>query len=1038
MNAMRRTPRLVLLTILAVLAWHGYLAPPVRAQAARFGGIVLVESAPAPALAQETQPADADSLPGLDGGAGGADSAADDTADAGPAPPDGEPEIQAPTRPAADTRPVDLSTIHRLDDARALYDRGRYRQAERAYRKLLDANDLRLGAALGLAQTLEIQGRYGDALAALDAVGEAGAADAGWHVARARLLTTLGRYDDALAAARAALELQPRSAPAILAVGSVLEIVGRQGEAIETYRGIDRVLAGEAYRNDPDSLVALGHVMERLMILTGQRASDQAQNILGNYLQRSYLDVDRDYWPGRVAAGLFLLARHMPQSAAEELTKANEINPNIPDVAAGFAAIFLDDWEFEKAEKILAEGLEVNPNHADLHLLRAAMFLQWRKFDQAREPIEKVLEVNPNHLEALSLMVALLTRQEKPDEARPYVERIEAIHHGPYAPMHLAVGEWLSAGRQFEQAETHLRRAIEIAPELAGPWTELGLLYLQCGREDEALEALEKAHAIDNFRADVVNYINLVRDMREDFVTRETEHFIVKVHRTYDAVLLEQIALYMERIHEEICRDFEHEPADKTIIEVFPTHQGFSLRITGKGWIGTVGAATGRVIVLAAPNAERSPMFGQFNWATVLRHEYTHTVTLSATRNRIPHWFTEALAVFQQPDRRNFEAVQMLVRATRKGELFTVEEMDWGFIRPRRGGDRSLAYAQAEWTSEFIIERHGYGAILRMLEGFRDGLLQAEVFGTVLGTTEEQFNADFAAWASEQIGRWGFDPAPLPPLNQARRHAAERADDAEAQAAYARALYYEGRIDEAARAARKAVELDGREKTALGVLASLAMAQGRHDEAVRFAERLAEADPQSKLAPRVLAEVYLQRRQFAAALQQLEELKRRLPLDPWAYEQLAQLYRQLGRPDLALPNLLEINRHNLREPRWPREIAEIYRDLGQNDEALAFYGQVLEINPYDTKVYETIASLHLRARRYDEAIRYATYAAQAAPGVADSWAQLARVYFFAARTTQDRERLLEARRAAERALELDPRSPATQIRDAVAPLLEEP
>jgi hypothetical protein len=28
---------------------------------------------------------------------------------------------------------------------------------------------------------------------------------------------------------------------------------------------------------------------------------------------------------------------------------------------------------------------------------------------------------------------------------------------------------------------------------------------------------------------------------------------------------------------------------------------------------------------------------GPFNWATVLRHEYTHTITLAATDNRIPH-----------------------------------------------------------------------------------------------------------------------------------------------------------------------------------------------------------------------------------------------------------------------------------------------------------------------------------------------------------------------------------------------------------------
>ena len=51
---------------------------------------------------------------------------------------------------------------------------------------------------------------------------------------------------------------------------------------------------------------------------------------------------------------------------------------------------------------------------------------------------------------------------------------------------------------------------------------------------------------------------------------------------------------------------------------------------------------------------------GLYDWLRVVRHEYTHTITLSRTNNRIPHWFTEACAVSQEPGPRDFDTCKML------------------------------------------------------------------------------------------------------------------------------------------------------------------------------------------------------------------------------------------------------------------------------------------------------------------------------------------------------------------------------------------
>jgi hypothetical protein len=209
-----------------------------------------------------------------------------------------------------------------------------------------------------------------------------------------------------------------------------------------------------------------------------------------------------------------------------------------------------------------------------------------------------------------------------------------------------------------------------------------------------------------------------------------------------DPVIPEYFSEYLESIHSAVAGEYRAEPPHKTMIEVFPSHDAFSVRTTGSPWIGTVGASTGRVIALVSPRKGEMTM-GPFNWSQVLRHEYTHTVTLAATDNRIPHWMTEGLAVYQEHAPLRWEWVPMLYRAVTKEELFTLDNLTWGFVRPRKPTDRQLAYAESFWICSYIEGKYGHNAILKMLEMFKNGAAQSEVFPSVTGRSESEFTQDF-------------------------------------------------------------------------------------------------------------------------------------------------------------------------------------------------------------------------------------------------------------------------------------------------------
>ncbi len=955
--------------------------------------------------------------------------------------PTSRPSSRPTSRPSSTS--TSAPTTQRVDSpeqAHAQFMRGDYSWAADNYRRLLADANLRLQCAMGLAEAQAAQGQYTQSLETLKSISEIGEAEPTWRLDMADGLATLGQYEDALKHASVAVEKKPLWAPGLLAKGVLLETLGRKDEAVANYQTIQAVIDQPDHRRDARNLVAVGLILDRLTILTGKKASVQADNIFNNYLRWAYQEVDKTYWPAAIAAGTFALNKHRAEYADAEFQVAAKLNAHIPDVMVGQGVLLLGGMRFDQCLAKAEEALKINPNYDQAMLLKAACYMEWRKHRDAIAPLQAVLKINPRHIEALCELAAVHTCLNEPNEAQQYIDRVLAINPHSYE-LYDTIGHAMSGLRQFDKAETSFRKAMELAPEMSEPVTGLGLLYMQTGKEEQARQTLEKAHELDDYRADVINYLNVLSELKK-FQVKETEHFIVKVEKDRDAVLLDQVAEYLEQMYAEVCSDCGFQPADKTLIEIFPTQKEFSMRISGRGWIPTVGASTGTVIALAAPTPEvqRTPL-GTHNWAMVLRHEFTHTVTMAATHNRISHWFTEACAVWQQTDKASYENIRLLVDATRSGRLFKLQDLNWGFIAPKGPMDRPLAYAQSEWILEFIIARKGYETMPAMLKALGEGKTEPEVFEQIVGIPVDKFDAEFLIFARQKVKEWGYNPDPLPQLEPAAKAATENPKDANAQATHALALYLRGNLPAAGEAAKKALELDANNTRAMGVTCYVLLGQKKYDDAIVAADKLEEADHTSPVAPRVSAECYLNKEgdnaARAKAIKALELLQQRQPYDEYSYQQLARLYTTLGMPSQALPHLIHLQRHTLHNAKYSIQIAEIYHAMKQDSAALSYYQQALHINPYDASIYDAEIALLLGAKQYPKAIEAARIACLLAPDAAKSWTKLAIVRYRAAMAGDNHDLLLQARQDAQKALSIEANDDAQQILAKIDEALKE-
>jgi len=940
----------------------------------------------------------------------------------------GVPSTSAPVRSTEPNR-TPASQIAQTDRLAAT---GRYEEAAKRYEQIAEREPAqRLAAMIGLASVFEQTGHYQDGLARLEAVRSEGQKDARWQIARGRLLEAVGHYDQAVQAYQAAMAVDADAYEARYRLAHLHEITGQRDRAVRLYAFFDE-LAHQRVPERPEELLWHGLGFYRYTVLTTHaELPRRTRYVLHELLQPVYEVKDPQNWAARVAAGELLLEKYNVRDAAEDFEAALAIHPHLPAAEVGLASIALEAWQFEECQAHLRQALTVNPNYVPALNALAELRMTERRYREALAEVERALRVNPNDLKALSLAAAAHVRLGDESTARSYEERVGKINPC-CALLHGTIAEWLSAGRQFAQAEKRYLRAIELDPTWADPQTNLGLMYMQWGEETKARAILDRAWQLDRFNAKTFNVRRLLEQL-EGFQRIESEHFVVKLDATQDAVLGPYFVEYLESIRPELCREYGHTPSGKIIVEVFPTHGAFSVRITSRPWIHTIGACTGRVIALDAPRTGAS-LTGPYDWARVLRHELTHAVTLGATGNRIPHWLTEGLAVRHENVPRSFRWMEMLSETLRRGRLIALEDLDWAFIRPRRVNERELAYAQSEWMVEFLVAEHGVQAITKLLDLIGQGRAQSDGIREVCGVSLDEFDRRFRRWATDQVRTWGLPVEPIPPVEQLKAAAAGQPTDPTALAALAEALLYDGQIKQADDLARQALTLDPDHPGALTVRCTVLMEAWQHarkttrqreevaDQAEPLLRKLARSDAQSRVAPRYLALLAMDRRDVDEARTWLERLRKISPHDPVAHQGLAACHLQQGRYAEAIAELTALAADNEHDRELPIRIADLCMELDRQEEAARWLLKAVHIDPYHVETHEQLGELSLKLGRIDQAIREYEALTALEPAKADHFARLASCY----KKKGQRDR---AQAAAKRAVDLDADSPAKAILD---------
>ena len=688
--------------------------------------------------------------------------------------------------------------------------------------------------------------------------------------------------------------------------------------------------------------------------ISGQPARDY-QTII-SLLSRVHQELDRLHWPARLVEAQLLAEKDNEQDAIAALHEVLAMNPRCAEAWYELGRIALQRWAFEAGVQVADTLRRLNPGHPLAALLLAESALIQNDPDAARDELAPLLERYPTMRPALAYRAATEAISYDESAMRRALAEYDAL--APSSPQaYYTVGVHLAFNRQYPLAAEILGEAIRRQPDWPAPQLELAFLELQAGRDDEAFAVLQRVTELDPYNKRAANSLFLFEELTT-YATIDTPHFVIRYKPGEDEVLAEMMPAELERIHALNVDRFQHEPDRKTVIELMPDHRRFAVRITGMPWIHTIAACTGPVIAMEVPREGAGhEHLGTFWWPNVLQHEYVHTITLSQTQNRIPHWFTEAAAVSMEMTPRTYDRCQLLADAWRDGMLFSLDEINWAFVRPRKPSDRAQAYAQGHWMLEFMNERFGDSAAIKLMERYFAGEREAVAMPAVLGMPREQFFEEFNVWAGQQVKAWGLDPQPsLRELgDQLRMENPELAMALQGSVQARLQALVDVMTDRVGQPSDRAKQdLTARDWPEV---------ERPHVEPTD--EKLAEWRGEYPDHPDLL-EIEIRRKiergvEDEALRPLLLEYAKLRPVDPFPHRQLARIELQSDDPTRAIPHLEELAIREEKSPVFVIELAKLYRRKGDLAQALAKATTALHIDPYHAANRELAASIALES-----------------------------------------------------------------------------
>jgi protein O-mannosyl-transferase len=275
---------------------------------------------------------------------------------------------------------------------------------------------------------------------------------------------------------------QARVATAAAAAAALL-LAALTFEQVHTWKD-SFALWSNAYRVSgrcPSVLVNLGEELEK-----------RGEKQLAFEYYKDAVRLDPESSQIRLDLGNALQKQNRLDDAVREFSKACELAPDSPGGFTNRGLILFRQGKLEEAERDLETACKLAPDLGEVFFNLGLVKDARKDYAGAVAGYEEALRIKPNYPRARATLGADLVRLGDRDRGLGLLE--EAVRSEPKSDeIHYRLGETLDGLGDLQGAATHFEQAARLNPNLAGAWSNLGIVRLRQGNVDEAVEYLARS-----------------------------------------------------------------------------------------------------------------------------------------------------------------------------------------------------------------------------------------------------------------------------------------------------------------------------------------------------------------------------------------------------------------------------------------------------------------------------------------------------------------------------------------------------------------
>ncbi|MGE5342211.1 MAG: tetratricopeptide repeat protein [Candidatus Omnitrophota bacterium] len=339
--------------------------------------------------------------------------------------------------------------VHNLcNEGKDLLDEGRYEDAIKKFRKVIEINKNYVTAHLELGRIYYTLGKMGDAKIQFQKAILLDPKCAGAYEGLGEIAANNNDYKSAIINKyETALKINPQNPEIYKKLALIYIKFNEPKNSIDIYR---RAL--KANENYADLYYDISEALKRSQ-------NDDYLKILYDIAQKSGSKNAHFYF----LLGTYYEDIENTDKAIESYQKAVELDPSYTYAYNNWGIVLESKAKFEESINLFKKAIQIDPNFVYAYNNMGVIYIYLKDYAKASEAFKKAIEIDPHYKNSFYNLGNALANQKKFDEAIKIYEK--ALHLDPRSAMiHNSIGLVFSEQKEYEKALKNFDKALEIDP----------------------------------------------------------------------------------------------------------------------------------------------------------------------------------------------------------------------------------------------------------------------------------------------------------------------------------------------------------------------------------------------------------------------------------------------------------------------------------------------------------------------------------------------------------------------------------------------